>query len=57
MASSIALPREGHLATVFQMFSFLKSKKNGTAVLIPAETDGGKTQFPTEDWHATPCGP
>ena len=57
MASMMALPREGHLKIVFQMFSFLKSKHNGVMVFDPTESDIDQTQFPTEDWSATPYGP
>ena len=37
MASMIALPREGHMNAVIQMFSFLKSKDNGVTVFDPVE--------------------
>ena len=57
MASMMALPREGHLNTVFQMFALLKSKYNGVTVFNPTETDIDQSQFPTEDWSATPYGP
>ena len=54
MASMIALPREGHLNVVFQIFLFLKRKHNGVTVFDPANPEIDQTQFLTEDWHATP---
>jgi len=57
MASMMALPREGHLETVFRMFSFLKGKHNGVMVFDPTEPDIDQSQFPIEDWSATPYGP
>ena len=57
MASMMALPREGHLETIFRMFSFLKTKHNGVMVFDPTEPDIDQSQFPTEDWSATPYGP
>ena len=46
----------GHLNVLFKMFSFLKSKHNGVTVFDPAEPEIDQTQFPTEDWSATPYG-
>ena len=57
MSSMIALSREGHLAAVFQMFSFLKSKFNGVALFDPTGPEIDETQFPTEDCSATTYGP
>ena len=57
MASMMALPREGHLAVVFNIFSLLKIKHNGVAVLDPAGPEIDQTQFPNEHWSATPFGP
>ena len=57
MASMMALPRQGHLNTVFQMFSFLKSKHNGVMVFDPTEPDIDLSQFPAEDWSASPYSP
>ena len=56
MASIIALHREGHLAVAFQMFSFLKSKKNGVTVLGPADPEIDQNHFPTEDFSVIPYG-
>ena len=57
MVSMMALPREDHLKSVFQIFSFIKSENNGVTVFDPSEPDINKTQFPTEDWSATPSRP
>ncbi len=57
LASMMALPCEGHLKAIFQMFAFLKtSKHNGVMVFDPTEPDIGPIKFPTEDWSATPYG-
>ena len=56
IASTMALPREGHLSVLFEMFSFLKSKHNGATVFDPTEPEIDQTQFPNEDWSATPYG-
>ena len=48
MAFIMDLPREGHLATVQQSFSFLKSKQTRVAVFDPTELRIGKNQFTTE---------
>ena len=56
MASMMALTREGYLDALFKMFSFLKSKHNGVTVFDPTELEIDQTQFPTEDWSATPYG-
>ena len=49
IASMMVLPREGHLITVLQVLSFLKSKHNGVAAFDPAEPKIDQTQFLTED--------
>ena len=56
MASMQALIREGHLAALFQMFLFLKSKHNVVTVFDPNEHEIYQNQFLTEDWCATPYG-
>ncbi len=55
-SSMMALPREGHLKAIFQMFAFLKTKHNGVMVFDPTEPDIDLSKFPTEDWSATPYG-
>ena len=56
MASMMALPREGHLKVVFQMFAFLKLRHNAVMVFDPTEPEIDETQFSREDWSATPYG-
>ena len=57
IASMIDLFREGHLKAGIQMLSFLNSKNNGVIVSDPSDPDIDLTQFPTEDWIATPYSP
>ena len=49
LASMMALPREGHLKVVFQMFAFLKSKHNCVMVFGPIEPDIDETKFTKEN--------
>ena len=56
LASMMALPRRGHLEAVFHMFAFLKNKHNDVMVFDPSKPDLDESQFPREDWSATPYG-
>ena len=56
MASMMAMPREGHLNVLFQMFGFLKLRHNAVMVFDPNEPDIDESQFAREDWSATPYG-
>lgn len=56
MASMMAAPRRGHLDILFQMFSFLKAKHNAVMVFDPTIPEIDISQFPKEDWSATPYG-
>ena len=56
LASMMAMPREGHLNVVFQMFAFLKGKHNGIMVFDPTEPDIDETKFLKQDWLATVYG-
>jgi hypothetical protein len=56
MASMMAMPREGHLKALFQMFAFLKGKHNGVMVFDPTYPTIDESQFVHEDWSATPYG-
>ena len=49
MASMVALPCEGHLNAVFQMFPFLKKKHNGVTLFDPTGPEIDQTLFPTDD--------
>ena len=57
ISSVMALPCEGHLSTMFHMFSFLKRNHNGVAALNPTKPEICLNQFPTVDWSTTPCIP
>ena len=52
----IALPREGHLDAVFNMFAFLNRKHNGVIVFDPIEPEIDINKFTCEDWSATTYG-
>ena len=56
MASMTALSREGHLKTLYHMFSFLKSKHNAVMVFDPTEPDINLSLFTDEDWTSTAYG-
>ena len=56
LASMMALPREGHMCAVYQMFALLKTRHNGVMVFDPTEPDIDETKFKKEDWSATPYG-
>ena len=56
LALMMALPRKGHLDAVFHMFAFLRNKHNAVMVFDPSEPDLDESQFPKEDWSATPYG-
>ena len=55
MSSTMTLSREGHLRSVFQILSFLKSKQNFVTVFGPTKPEIDETQFLTEDQSTTPC--
>ena len=50
MASSMALPREGHLEQLYHIFAYLKLKHNLEMVFDPSEPDIDPALFPKEDW-------
>ena len=56
MSSMMALPREGHLAVLYHMFGFLKSKHNGLMVFSPAVPTIDESLFQKEDWSASEYG-
>ena len=56
LASMMAMPREGHLLAIFQMFAFLKARHNGVMVFDPTEPVIDDSQFAREDWSATRYG-
>jgi hypothetical protein len=56
MASQMAMPRQGHLNVLFQMFAFLKGKHNSQMVFDPTVPEINESCFPLEDWSSTPYG-
>ena len=53
----MALPQQGHICAVYQMFAFLKTHHNGVMVFDSTEPNIDETKFNKEDWSATPYGP
>ena len=49
MSSHIALPIEGHLEAVFNMFVYLKKNHKSEMVFVPSEPDTDMSDFPRED--------
>lgn len=57
MASCMALPRQGHLDQVYQMFAYLKAKHNSEMVFNPTEPELNiDLLFPRENWRDTVYG-
>ena len=56
LASMMAMPREGHLAQVYRMFSFLKSHHNAVMVFDCTPPDIDLSEFADDDWTSTPYG-
>jgi hypothetical protein len=50
LAAHNALPREGHLAAVFRIYSYLKTKPNARLVFDPTYSDIDYDSFPQENW-------
>ena len=53
LASMMALPREGHLDQLYNVFAYLKIKHNAEMVFDPSEPDIDMSAFPAEDWSHT----
>ena len=56
LASMMSMPREGHLAQVYRMFSFLKSHHNAVMVFDPTPPDLDESAFANEDWNSSYYG-
>ena len=56
LASQMALPREGHMKVVLQMFAFLQQKHNSQMVFDPTVPVINGTCFTKEDWSASEYG-
>lgn len=50
MASHSAMPREGHLQQLLQIFGYLKNYHNSRLVFDPTYPDIDPDQFPKKDW-------
>jgi hypothetical protein len=56
MSSHLALPREGHLAQLFNIFSYLKALHNTEMVLDPSDPAINESQFEKRDWTSSEFG-
>jgi hypothetical protein len=50
LAAHNALPREGHLAAVFRIYSYLKTRPNARLIFDPTYADIDYEAFPQENW-------
>ena len=50
LASHLALPREGHLETVFHIFSYLRAKHNSRLALDPTYPEIDESIFKKHEW-------
>ena len=51
LASFSAMPRQGHLDTVFHLFAYLKAKHNSTMIFDPTYPATDEGSFKVVDWH------
>jgi hypothetical protein len=56
LSSHLALPREGHLVEVLQIFSYLRKYHNTELVFDPSEPNVNKADFEQRDWSSTEFG-
>jgi hypothetical protein len=56
MCSHLALPREGHLYQVFQIFGYLKKYHNTEMVFDPSNPGVDETSFERRDWTSSEFG-
>jgi hypothetical protein len=56
MSSHLALPREGHLAQLYNIFSYLKVLHNTEMVLDPSDPAINELQFEKRDWTSSEFG-
>ena len=56
MSSHLAMPREGHLRAVFNIFAHLKKYHNSELVYDPSEPDFDKSKFELKDWTSSEFG-
>ena len=53
MSSHLALPREGHLEQVLNMFAYLENHHNAELVYDPCDPVIDETQFEKKDWASS----
>jgi hypothetical protein len=56
MSSHLALPREGHLYQLFQMFAYLKKYHNTEMVFDPSDPVIDESAFELRDWTSSEFG-
>ena len=56
MSSHLALPREGHLNQLFNIFAYLKKYHNTELVYDPSEPEVDKAKFEQRDWTSSEFG-
>ena len=56
MSSHLALPREGHLESVFQIFAYLKKHHNTEMVFDPSDPVIDEDEFEKQDWTSSEFG-
>jgi hypothetical protein len=56
MSSHLALPREGHLTSVLQIFSYLKKYHNTEMVFDPSDPVVDEPNFARKDWTSSEFG-
>ena len=56
MSSHIALPREGHLKALLQIFAYLKKHHNTEMVYDPSQPEIDKAAFNSKDWTSSEFG-
>ena len=53
MSSMLAMPRQGHLENLFQIFAYLKKYHNAEMVFDPSLPDVDMNEFTRKDWTAS----
>ncbi len=56
MSSHLALPRQGHLQQLFNIFAYLKKHHNAEMVFDPSDPTVDENQFEERDWATTVFG-
>ena len=53
LASCLALPRQGHLQQLYNVFAYLKLKHNAEMIFDPSEPDIPENDFVKQDWSSS----